>query len=220
MSTASEIAYREVRGDILGAVFPPGHQLKEVDLAERFGVSRTPVRQALRALADDGLVTVRPNGRTYVSEVNRAQFEETFDVVVMLESHSAGLAAQHIGDADIARLEAIEVERVGVASTDRKADHRVFIDLNSEFHRIIHRASNNDKVMDLVMRVVDFPNNIYTKFGQINSSHNPKSLAQHQQIIEALKARDREWTVLEMRAHAESVRRSYRTLWEENAGLE
>lgn len=220
MSTASEIAYREVRGDILGAVFPPGHQLKEVVLAERFGVSRTPVRQALRALADDGLVTVRPNGRTYVSEVNRAQFEETFDVVVMLESHSAGLAARHISDADIARLEAIEQDRAQVSSTDRKADHRVFIDLNSEFHRIIHRASNNEKVMDLVMRVVDFPNNIYTMFGQINSSHNPKSLAQHQQIIEALKARDREWTTLEMRAHAESVRRSYRTLWEENTGLE
>jgi DNA-binding GntR family transcriptional regulator len=212
MPTARERAYQKIRTRILDGTFPPGYQLKEEELAGEYGVSRTPIRQAIQQLVDDGLVTVRENRRSHVSDVNESQFEELFDLLAFLESYSAGLAAVRIPAGALAELREISAQMGRVVRESPDAN-REFLDLNSRFHKTIHRASGNDKLYGLIQRIIEFPHNLYLKFGQINSAHNPRSLVQHEQILDALSAHDRDLASLCMRMHTESVRRSFRELW-------
>ena len=213
MATAREDAYQTIRNSILAGEFEPGHQLKELDLVRICRVSRTPVRQAIRALADEGLVSIKANHRTYVSAVDETLFEQNFDVLSMLESYSAGLAAERISKTEIEFLKELNEKMAGLNSDDEKDVSRRYIDLNSEFHRVIHCASGNDRLRDIVLRLVDFPNTIFLRFGKINIQHNPQATAQHNQIIAALEDGDREWAAMQMKMHTESVRRSFKVLW-------
>ena len=213
MTTAKERAYQRIRNAIFTGKFPPGRQLKEEELAQQLKVSRTPIRQAIRALADQGLVEVKANRRSYVADVNEAQFEELFDLLCFLESYSAGLAAKRIPRDAIARLRELNKE---MEKTEAPADNREFLKLNAEFHSIIHEHSGSDKVQELLQRIVQFPHNLYLKFGQIPDWHNSKSVIEHEQIIEALESGDRAYAELLMRSHTESVRRAFRHLWQDD----
>lgn len=212
MATAHERAYERIRARIFSGKFPPGFQLKEEELADLLGVSRTPIRQAIRQLADQGLVTIRSNHRAYVAEVTEAQFEELFDLLSFLESYSAGLAATRITPDEVKQLRDLcdKLER-----TVREAPkaYQEFLEINDAFHHCIHRASGNQQLYDLICRIIEFPHNLYLKFGQINGEHNPTSVIQHRAIADALARGDREFAALQMRAHAESVRRAFRQLW-------
>lgn len=212
MTTARERAYERIRAKIFSGKFRPGFQLKEEELAELLGVSRTPVRQAIRQLADQGLVTIRSNHRAYVADVTEAQFEELFDMLSFLESYSAGLAATRISAEDVDHLRKLcdDLER---AVRERPRAYQEFLDINHAFHDGIHRASGNEQLYDLIGRIIEFPHNLYLKFGQINAEHNPASVVQHRNIVEALATGDRAFAELQMRAHTESVRRAFRQLW-------
>lgn len=212
MTTANKLAFERIRNAIFTGKFPPGYQLKEEQLAKQLDVSRTPVRQAIRSLADQGLVEIRSNRRSYVTDINEVQFEELFDLLSFLESYSASLAARNITDEAIDRLKELNA---GMKKTIESKDNAEFLKLNAEFHRIIHDHSGSDKVDELLSRIIQFPHNLYLKFGQIPDWHNAKSVIEHQQIIEALESRDREFTRVRMRAHTESVRIAFRELWDD-----
>ena len=211
--TAHGRAYERIRNAIFTGRLRPGQQLTEEYLAGQFSVSRTPVRQALRLLADQGLIEIRANRRSYVADVNEAQFEEIFDLLSFLEPYSAGLAAGRMGDEAIARLKELNA---AMARTRAPADNRTFLELNAEFHDLIHAHSASEKVRELLMRVIRFPHNLYLKFGQIPDAHNPSSVVEHGQIIAALESGDRAFTEVQMKAHVESVRLAFRRLWDEN----
>jgi DNA-binding GntR family transcriptional regulator len=212
MATARERVYDKVRNRIFSGKYPPGYQLKEEILAEEMSVSRTPVRVALHKLADEGLVTVRSNHRTYVSDVNEAQFEEIFELIAFLESYSASLAARRISAEDVARLRKL-VDQMEALVNDKPGDHRAFLENNAQFHSLIHASHGNQTVKEVLDRVVNFPHNLYLKFGQIHAAHNPKSVQQHRAIVDALASGDPEYASLQFRAHTESVRRAFRELW-------
>lgn len=212
MTTANKLAFDKIRNAIFSGKYPPGHQLKEQELAEQLQVSRTPIRQAIRSLADQGLVEIRANRRSYVTDINEAQFEQLFDLLSFLESYSAGLSAANITDESIARLKELNADMEATIETE---DNAHFLELNAEFHRIIHEHSDSEKVDELLSRIIQFPHNLYLKFGQIPDWHNAKSVIEHQQIIEALESRDRRFTSTRMKAHTESVRIAFRELWED-----
>ena len=215
MVTAKIRAYREVRSRIFSGKYSRGEQLKEEELANSLGISRTPVRQAIQRLADQGLVEVRANHRTYVADVNETQFEEMFDIIAMLESYSVKLAASKITDEEIDKLQALNNEIEDVV-TNEPENLSKFLDINAEFHKTLHAASGNDKLNDLIMRVIEFPHNLFIRFNQINAKHNPKSLDEHQEVINALRHKDAEMASLAMKLHTEAVRRSFRELWQED----
>ena len=212
MTTARKKAYAKIRDAILGGKFPPGSHLKEEDLARLFHVSRTPVRQALRALATEGLVTIPSNRRTQVADVSERYFEEVFDVLAQLESYSAGLAAVRMTPEQLAKVKAIQAKLEEAVKLSDDND-QVFLDLNSQFHKAIHKACDNDKVYELILRIVDLPHNLYLKFRGLTESHSPKALSEHRQIIAALEAKDKPYAEMLMRSHVESVRRHYRQRW-------
>lgn len=212
MATANKRAFERIRNAIFTGKFPPGYQLKEEELAQQLDVSRTPVRQAIRSLADQGLVEIRANRRSYVTDINEVQFEELFDLLSFLESYSAGLAAAKISDDAIERLKELNA---GMNETINTQDNDRFLTLNAEFHRLIHDFSGSEKVDELLSRIIQFPHNLYLKFGQIPDWHNATSVIEHQQIIEALESHDRTFASVRMKAHTESVRIAFRELWEE-----
>lgn len=212
MATAHERAYERIRARIFSGKFPPGFQLKEEQLAELLDVSRTPIRQAIRQLADQGLVTIRSNHRAYVAEVTEAQFEELFDLLSFLEGYSAGLAATRITAEEIQQLRNL-CDQLEHTVKERPRAFREFLDLNDAFHRGIHRAAGNEQLYDLISRIIEFPHNLYVKFGQINEEHNPTSVIQHRAILDALASGDRDFAALQMRIHTESVRRAFKQLW-------
>ena len=213
MTTANKIAFEKIRNAIFTGKFPPGYQLKEEELARKLDVSRTPVRQAIRTLADQGLVEIRSNRRSYVTDVNEAQFQEIFDLLAFLESYSAGLSATRITQGAISRLKELNA---GMEETTRSGDNARFLELNSEFHALVHEHSGSDKVNELLSRIIQVPHNLYLKFGQIPDWHNAHSVIEHQQIIEALESGDKTFAEIRMRAHTESVRSAFRDLWAES----
>jgi len=210
MATAKQQAYERIRNAIFSGSFGPGHQLKEEALAEKLGISRTPVREAIRLLADEGLVDVKPNRRSYVADITETQFEEVFDLLAYLESYSAGLASAHIPSSAIEQLRDLND---AMAKTAAPADNREFLALNSEFHQTIHRYSESHKVHELLTRIIEFPHNLYLKFEQIPDWHNSQSVIEHDLIITALASGDKNFATIQMRAHIESVRHAFRSLW-------
>jgi len=209
--TAKNKAYGKIRNAIFGGRFPPGHQLKEDDLIGYCDVSRTPVRQALKMLADEGLVTVMSNRRSYVADVSEAHSEEIYDILSMLESYSAGLAAQRITADELKTLQEILREMDKITRTSPH-DGKGFLELNSRFHKAIHSAAGNATLYEILQRIVDFPATLYLKIGI--STDNEAAITEHSAIIDALAAGDRNYAALTMRIHTETTRREFRELWQ------
>ncbi len=209
MATAKERAYTRIRNTILSGAFAPGFQLKEEELSEFCGVSRTPVRQAIQRLASEGLVTIRENRRSYVTDLTQQEFEQAFDVASMLESYSAGLAAERLTDDDLQTLRELEqqMEKLAEGSV---GEYRKFLELNMEFHNLIHQASGNRSLFDMIQRVPDIANTILLKSGDMKSMKEAQ--AGHRNIIAALELRDSKLAELQMKVHIESTRRSMRQM--------
>lgn len=209
MATAKEQAYIRIRNTILSGNFSPGFQLKEEELSEFCGVSRTPVRQAIQRLANEGLVTIRENRRSYVTDLTEEEFEQAFDIAAMLESYSAGLAAERITEDALQTLQELEsqMEKLGEGNVK---DYRRFLELNMAFHNLIHKASGNRSLFEMIQRVPDIANTILLKSGDIKSMKN--ALVDHRNILAALESRDPMLAELQMKVHIESIRRFMRRL--------
>ena len=211
MSTAQELAYSKIRHAILTGVLRPGIQLRQEELAEEFNMSRTAVRFAIQALADDGIVEISDTRRSFVADITETHAEETFDILAMLEPYSAGLAADRATDEDVAELRTL-IDKMEIVIDDDIA----FLDLNSQFHRKIHRLSGNRGLREIIERVVDFPTTLYLKLGQSTESSGAND--DHRRILAALERRDCELAALEMKAHVEYRRREFREQWLEYDG--
>jgi len=209
--TAKNRAYTKIRNAIFGGKFPPGHQLKEEDLINYCDVSRTPARQALKMLADEGLVTVMSNRRSYVADVSEAHSEEIYDILAMLESYSAGLAAERITADELQNLHEILGEMETITETSPN-DVKRYLELNSKFHKAIHKAGGNATLYEIIQRIVDFPATLYLKIGI--STNNEEAIKEHSAIIDALAAGDRDYAALTMKMHTETTRREFRDLWQ------
>ena len=211
MSTAQNLAYAKIRHAILSGTFRPGSQLRQEELADKFKMSRTSVRFAIQALADDGLVEIGETRRSFVADITETHAEETFDILSLLEPYSAGLAAERASDQDIDELRALIEEMQDVIKDDIR-----FLELNSRFHRKIHRMSGNRALREIIERLVDFPTTLYLKLGKSTESGDAND--DHRRILNALEHRDRELVALEMKAHVEYRRREFREQWLEYDG--
>ena len=143
-SGAVESAYRYIRGSIIRGELTSGEVLLESNLAERIGVSRTPVREALSRLASEGLVVLGRYRRAQVASFSMVDVAEVFRLRGKLEGHAARRACLRITTADIQRLEAIEDELEAAFAKLGWHQHLPrFDELNNEFHAIIARAADS-----------------------------------------------------------------------------
>ena len=194
--------YEEVaellRQRIFNRELAPGSWIDELKLAEEYGISRTPLREALKVLAAEGLVTMKVRRGAYVTEVSEQDLTDVYHLLSLLESDAAGVAAQRATEAQLKELQALHAE-LEAAVDDRER----FFSVNERFHmRLLEIADNrwrDQMVVDLRKVMKLNRHNSLLKSGRIQ-----ESLQEHAQVLQAIVARDAEGAMLRMRAHFKS----------------
>jgi DNA-binding GntR family transcriptional regulator len=199
VSLAPRALYEEVaellRQRIFRRELEPGSWIDEVKLAQEYGISRTPLREALKVLAAEGLVTMKVRRGAYVTEVSEQDLAEVYHLLSLLESDAAGVVAQKATDAQLRELQALHKElEAAVKHRDK------FFAVNERFHmRVLEIAGNrwrNQMVADLRKVMKLNRHNSLLKSGRIE-----ESLAEHRDIMEALLRRDGAAAMQRMQAH-------------------
>lgn len=196
-----------LRSLILRGVYAPGERLGEVDLARQLGVSRTPVREALRRLSAEGLVDITPNKGARVVELSPADLDHVFLLRAHVEGLAARLAAATVDEAALERLQADAEEMVRYALPGPAQDlDRVYV-LNSRFHAGIVQATGSGVLPGVVDSLVHTGAVLRTLHG-FDDDAMRRSTQHHLEIVAALRARDGLWAESVMRSHLMSARAS------------
>lgn len=202
---AADRVYVSVRGRILEGAYSEGARLGEMELAEALGVSRTPVREALRRLESEGLVETLPNRGARVRTWSPAELDGIFDLRALLEGHAAALAAPRISDADLNALADL-VAGMEAATADAEApDYDVITELNGRFHGAVVAAAGNPLLPEIARSLVHVPIVVRT-FRQYTPDRLRQSMRQHRDLLDALTAHDPAWAEAVMRTHILSAR--------------
>lgn len=199
MSKASDQAYVELRTRILSGELAPGVQLKEEELAALCGVSRTPVRDAIRRLEAEFFVRRTDSQRSFVAEWTLKDVEEVFILRGMLEGYAARLAATRAGEQEIARFRAINDE-LGRVLAAVELDVQAYLAANSKFHSLILEIAASDRLAALLERLVMQPVLQQTAMAYSRDELD-RSHAEHAQITAAFSQGDPDWAEALMIAH-------------------
>jgi DNA-binding GntR family transcriptional regulator len=183
-SALYEQVAERLRGRILAHTLAPGSWIDEQALATEYGISRTPLREALKVLAAEGLVTMKLRRGAYVTEVSERDLAEVFHLLALLESDAATTVATSATDAELAELQALH-EHLESTVNDRDA----FFRANEQFHIRLLQIADNRWRLQLVndLRKVMKLNRHHSLFKQ---GRLEASLAEHRQIMAALMARN------------------------------
>ena len=175
-----------LRQRIFAHELQPGSWIDEQALALEYGISRTPLREALKVLAAEGLVVLKPRRGCYVTELSEQDIDEVFPVMALLEGRVAEEAARHITSADFARLETIHAELEKHAAANN-ADR--FFEVNQRFHTALQDIAGNRYLAQLIddaRKVIKL-----TRRDSLRLEGRLKqSLAEHREILEALRQKD------------------------------
>jgi len=212
-------AHDWIRSRIFSGEFLPGTHLKEEDLAARLGASRSPVRDALRRLAGEGLVVIERERGTYVARFSPDEVDEIFRLRAALEAYGAGLAARRATAGQLEQLQALadEMDRLA-AARDPNLDR--FLVANNEFHRLILAAAGTTRLAAMLGPLIDIPVLLLKHHNWHGKVNVDQSNTQHREIIEALVARDPIWARTRMHAHIISTRPRAQDAPDANAGAD
>jgi DNA-binding GntR family transcriptional regulator len=178
---------------ILEGALKPGERLRAEALAQRYGTSRTPVREALLQLEAQGLVQLEPNRGAVVKTFDAGDLLDLYEVRALLEPAAAARAALRIGDDDIARLEALCEEADG-ASVEQ------LIAGNEAFHRIIGEAAGSPRLSVAMRAVAGIPRAFRAAFWR-SEEQRAESLLCHRRLVTAFRTRDAALAEAVMRMH-------------------
>ena len=203
--TRAEELRLQLADEIVRGVLPPGAALDETDIARRFNVSRTPVREALRQLVASGLVEARAHRGAVVARPSIDRLTGMFEAMAELEALCASLAAERMTPAERQRLEAVH-EELRVLSHAGNPDR--FHEVNERFHNTIYAGSQNDYIAEITLatrvRVQPFRRAQFRNLGRLAKSH-----AEHDRVVVAILRGDKIGAAAAMRAHIELVRDEY-----------
>jgi DNA-binding GntR family transcriptional regulator len=202
-SLSPRALYEEVaellRQRIFKRELEPGCWIDELRIAEEYGISRTPLREALKVLAAEGLVTMKVRRGAYVTEVSTQDLSDVYHLLCLLESDAAGIVAQRATAAELVDLQALHAELETAASAG-PPDTLHFFAVNEQFHmRMLAIAKNRwrDQMVADLRKVMKLNRqNSLLKTGRV-----AESLAEHRAIMEALLKRDVKATAKAMRQH-------------------
>jgi len=203
--TRAEELRLQLADEIVRGALAPGAALDETDIARRFKVSRTPVREALRQLAASGLVDARAHRGAVVARPSIERLSGMFEAMAELEALCAGLAAERMPPLERHRLEAVH-EEMRVLSYAGNPDR--FHEINERFHNAIYAGSQNTYVAEMTLatrvRVQPFRRAQFRNLGRLAKSH-----AEHDRVVVAIMRGDRVGAAAAMRAHIDRVRGEY-----------
>jgi len=203
--THAERLRLQLSDDIVRGELAPGIALDEAELAERFHVSRTPVREAIRLLAASGLVDARPHRSAIVARPDRTQLLGMFETLRELEALCAGFAAERMTDVERISLQAIHASLAPVVS---EGEALRYYEINDDFHSAIYAASHNAYLEKLTTetraRIAPFSRAQFRTLGRLAKSHG-----EHDDIVRAILRGSRTAAGAAMRAHIETVYNAY-----------
>ena len=204
MSRASDRAYDAIKAQILSGTLAPGVQLKEEELAELCGVSRTPVRDAMHRLEAEMFIQRSDSQRSFVSNWSIDDIEELFTLRTMLEGHAAAQAATRVTPDMLGALHD-NVAAIRAAIDCPRPDVEAFLARNAEFHALIIQAAASDLLAPMINRLVLQPI-VHRTALRYDADQLRRSLAEHVEIIAALEAHDGDWARAVMTSH---IRRAF-----------
>jgi DNA-binding GntR family transcriptional regulator len=207
-SSAADRAYSEVRGLILSGDASPGTPLREEALADIVGVSRTPIREALRRLEAELYAVRTPSGRLVVADWDVDDVAEMFALRAMLEGHAAARAATRLTTEGLAELKACNA-RIERAITAPDPDIAGFLDGNRRFHDLVLGASASARLATMLAGLVEQPI-VRRTATRYDRSDLERSAHEHGQLIQAFAARDAEWARSVMTAHIRRALHAFR----------
>lgn len=187
LTLASQRVTESIRQLILNGELPPGSRIRQEELAERFGTSRIPVREALRRLESEGLVLLVPNSSAWVAKIDMAECIEVYKIRERVEPLALSEAVANMTDADIDALELL-VQRM-----ERAASTEEFLRLDREFHLASYRASGMQQLYAMVERFWNSTQHYRRAFTRL-LGHNGNWIihSEHRLMIDALRRRDAE----------------------------
>ena len=200
MTDAVERACTAVRSAIFDGRYPGGAHLKGADLASAIGVSRTPVREALRRLHAEGLVKFVANHGAFVTSWTRVDLDEVFGLRLVLECRAVELAARRLTEHQIDRLAQLaQLSEVLVRTKPPDFLSRIAT-TNAELYSTIIQGAGNRRLNDILARLFEVPMVMRT-FHVYSNDDLLRSAAHHIELVAALRACDPEWASSVMRSH-------------------
>lgn len=203
VTLASRALYQEVADVLRQRIFShelaPGNWIDELKLAEEMGISRTPLREALKVLAAEGLVTMKVRRGAYVTEVSERDLREVYELMALLESDAAALVATHASNAELERLEQLHLQ-LEHAATGLPDTRQRFFELNEQFHmHLLELAGNRwrKQVVTDLRKVMK----LNRRSSLLKTGRVEESLQEHRAILAALKARNPEQAAQALRQH-------------------
>lgn len=209
-TTSDQIA-DALRDAILTGEFSDGEELNQVALAKHFGVSRVPLREALRQLQAEGLVSAKAHQRTVVTGLAVDRVAEILELRSLLERHLLERAIEHIDAAEIERLDALCDEM------DRIKDHQAWLAKNREFHQTLYSAAAAPFTTDLVEGLAKRVERYLHLWSDDGVKRNMEANREHRGIVEAVKSGDGRRASQELERHIARTRERVLDLFAERA---
>ena len=185
-----EVVCESLRDAIRKGILKPGQRIMEIKLAEELGVSRTPVREAIRKLELEGYVVMMPRRGTYVADMSIRDINEIFEIRTALESLSNGLAAEHITEDELEHLQRLLVVIGGYIKEyedgpDCEAAMDKIVKTDIEFHDLLYHAARNNRLVGIISNLRDQ----LTRFRTLSMSYPGRleaTLDEHREIVETI----------------------------------
>lgn len=184
--TLREKILETIRDAILKGSMKPGERVSEPELAERFGISRTPIREAFRQLESEGYLKVIPRKGAVVASLSERDIEEFYAIKIILEGFAAKMAAEKLSMKDIEKLESINQRLAQIA---KDGDVKNFFRVHNEFHEVFIKAAGNERLYEMI-------NQLVMKFKRLRLAslsvpgRMEISVEEHRNMIQAFKDND------------------------------
>jgi len=181
-----ELVLDAIRSAIMDGTLQPRERLMEIQMAEELGVSRTPIREALRKLELEGFIVMVPRKGAYVSDLSFKDIADVFEIRAALEGLAAGLAAERITEEELEEMERLLVEKREAITHD---DIKRLVEVDTSFHELMYKASRNERLGTIISNLREQ----IQRFRLTSLSYpgrNKESLEEHKKIAEAIQSRD------------------------------
>lgn len=174
-----------IRDSIMRGQLKPGLKISEPSLASQFGISRTPVREAIRQLDSEGFVRVIPRRGARVAPLAEKDIREFYEIKAVLEGYAARLASSRITDKEVDKMEQLNI---AMEKAHKEQDFKRAFKLHNEFHEVFLRASGNEQLHQLIRMLVSKFQRFRILLTIAGKAEN--SIAQHWDIVQAFRQRD------------------------------
>lgn len=203
-ANAAESAYLRVRDDILSGLLSADARLTETTLAEQLGMSRTPVREAVKRLTLEGFLTRAPGEGLRVTALQPDDVDQIFQIRMMLEGYAARRAALHASADDVADLRRLAALMLAHTPPQTETDYGVISEANAAFHRRVMKASASPRLGAMLSLAVNLGLVLRT-YRMYSEDDMIRQNRHHHDIAEAIAAREPDWAEAAMAAHVQAA---------------